>query len=316
MRASTFRFTAADGAELHVYRWLPDDEPRAVLQIAHGLAEHAGRYEEVARYFTKEGYAVYADDHRGHGKTVSDEADLGFFRASGGWDTVVADLCALTRFLRKEHKGLPVFLLGHSMGSLLLQTYLYTFPDELDGALLCGTSGKVGFLATVGKGAIYVEKKRVGSKGRSNFLHQMSFGNYNRAFEPARTKMDWLSRDTHVVDAYLADPLCGFVATTSLWGDLLEGTQRNEDPRNQALIRRDLPLYVFTGEMCPVGQNLKSVRQLLGAYQRAGLTRVEHRFYEGARHEILNETNRQEVYDDVAGWLERTRHELRERAAP
>lgn len=313
MRSSTFRHKARDGAELHVYRWLPDDEPHAVLQIAHGLAEHAGRYEDVARFFTSAGYAVYASDHRGHGQSVKDEADLGFFKERDGWETVVEDLRELTRHIKKEHPGLPVFLLGHSMGSLLLQTYLYRFPNELDGALMSGTSGKVGFLATLGKAAVFFEQRRLGKKGRSKLLHQMTFGSYNRAFEPARTEMDWLSRDPKVVDAYLADRRCGFIGTTSLWGDLLYGTQQNEDPRNQARVRRDLPLYVFSGEKDPVGQDLKSVRQLIGAYQRAGLTHVEHRFYDGARHELLNETNKQEVYEDVLRWLERTRAMLSEK---
>lgn len=313
MRSSTFRHQARDGAALHVYRWLPDDEPHTVLQISHGLAEHAARYEDVARFFTSAGYAVYANDHRGHGQSVSDEADLGFFKERDGWETAVEDLRELTHHVKTQHPGAPVFLLGHSMGSLLLQTYLYRFPHDLDGALLSGTSGKVGLLATLGKGAVFVEQKRLGKKGRSKLLHQMTFGSYNKAFEPTRTEMDWLSRDTRVVDAYLDDPRCGFIATTSLWGDLLYGTQQNEDPRNQARVRRDLPVYVFSGELDPVGQKLKSVRQLIGAYQRAGLTHVEHRFYEGARHEVLNETNKQEVYDDVLRWLERTRATLGEK---
>src|SRR5690606_26460600 len=181
------------------------------------------------------------------------------------------------------------------------------------GALLSGTSGKVGLLATLGKGAVFIEQQRLGKKGRSKLLHQMTFGSYNRAFEPVRTEMDWLSRDPKVVDAYLADPRCGFIATTSRWGDLLYGTQQNEDPRNQARVRRDLPVYVFSGELDPVGQKLKSVRQLIGAYQRAGLIHVEHRFYEGARHEVLNETNKEEVYGDVLRWLERTREALLEK---
>ncbi len=313
MRAATFEYQATDGVKLHVYRWLPDDAPRAVLQVSHGLAEHAARYEALARFFTAEGYAVYANDHRGHGQNVKDPAELGFFKERDGWDTVVMDLRGLTQHVKHEHPGLPVFLLGHSMGSLLLQSYLFRFSHELDGALLSGTSGKVGLLATLGVGAVFVEKKRLGLRGRSKLLHDMTFGNYNKAFEPARTEMDWLSRDPAIVDAYVADPLCGFIATTSLWGDLLYGTQQNENPKNQARIRKDLPMFVFSGERCPVGQNLKSVRQLIGAYQRAGLTHVEHRFYEGARHEILNETNRQEVYGDVLRWLERTRAGIAEK---
>lgn len=313
MRSSTFRHQARDGAELHVYRWLPDDEPHSVLQISHGLAEHAARYEDVARFFTDAGYAVYANDHRGHGQSAKDESELGFFKAHGGWEAAASDLRELTHHARGEHPGAPVFLLGHSMGSLLLQTYLFRYPNDLDGALLSGTSGKVGLLATLGKGAVFIEQQRLGKKGRSKLLHQMTFGSYNRAFEPVRTEMDWLSRDPKVVDAYLADPRCGFIATTSLWGDLLYGTQQNEDPRNQARVRRDLPVYVFSGELDPVGQKLKSVRQLIGAYQRAGLIHVEHRFYEGARHEVLNETNKEEVYGDVLRWLERTREALLEK---
>lgn len=305
MQASTFTFQADDGAEIFVYRWLPETPAKAAVQLAHGLAEHAARYEPLAELLTAAGYAVYANDHRGHGKTARSEADLGYFCDERGWEKAVGDLAELTRVVRKEQPSVPVVLFGHSMGSLLTQNYLFRFPGDVDAAVLSGTSGKVGLLAAAGQVACLVEQRRVGKRGRSRLLHEMSFGNYNRRFKPARTSMDWLSRDPAVVDAYLADPRCGFVATTQMWRDLLRGIRLIEDPKNQARVPKDLPVYVFSGELDPVGQDTKSVRQLLGAYQRAGLTHVEHRFYEGGRHEMLNETNREEVIRDVISWLDR-----------
>jgi alpha-beta hydrolase superfamily lysophospholipase len=305
MQASPFSIRADDGVDLFVYRWLPEGAPKAVVQISHGLAEHAARYEPFAKALTEAGYAVYAGDHRGHGKTAARDEDLGYFADELGWEKAVADLERLSRRAREEHPGRPVVLFGHSMGSLLAQNYLFRFPDAVDAAVLSGTSGRVGLLAAVGQLASLVERRRVGPRGRSRLLHEMSFGQYNRRFKPLRTSMDWLSRDATVVDAYLADPQCGFVATTQLWSDLLRGIRLIEDPRNQAKVKKDLPIYIFSGELDPVGQDTKSVRQLLGAYGKAGLTHVEHRFYAGGRHEMLNEINRDDVIHDVIAWLDR-----------
>lgn len=304
MRSSTFTLDTADGAPVHVYRWTPDGEVKAVVQIAHGLAEHAGRYQHVAEALTDAGYAVYADDHRGHGRTVEGEDELGFFAEERGWVKVLDDLHRLNRVARDEHAGVPVVLFGHSMGSFLGQQYLFTFPATVDGAVLSGSNGPVGLLADVGAVVARMERARLGPRGRSQLLHALSFGAYNKRFEPARTEFDWLSRDPSEVDRYIADPRCGFVATTRLWLDLFGGLRVAARPDLVARIPDDLPIYIFSGELDPVG-GARGIRRLLDLYRGAGQTNVSHRLYEGARHEMVNEVNRDEVLADLVDWLDR-----------
>ncbi len=244
MRADTFWFDADDGARLFVHRFLPDEgrTPKAIVHIAHGMAEHGARYARVAEALTAAGYAVYADDHRGHGKTAASADDLGFFAEEAGFARVVKDLVALIAHEKKEHPGLPVALFGHSMGSFLAQAVALDHGRELAGLVLSGSSGKPSLLANAGRLVARAERLRLGARGRSSLLHGMSFGAFNKAFEPARTPFDWLSRDAAEVDKYAADPLSGFVVTTSLWVDVLDAIADNADPARQARLPKDLPV--------------------------------------------------------------------------
>jgi alpha-beta hydrolase superfamily lysophospholipase len=266
------------------------------------MAEHAARYEHLARALTDKGFAVYADDHRGHGKSALDEADVGHFADDGGWDKVLGDLRQLQGIAREAHPGVPLVLFGHSMGSFFTQNFMFAFPGSIDGAVLSGSNGKVGRLATIGSAVAAVERLRLGKRGKSALLDKMSFGAFNKAFEPVRTPFDWLSRDPLEVDKYVADPRCGFRVSVQTWIDLLGGLQRVEDPMNQARVPNGLPVYVFSGARDPVAKNLQ---QLLGAYEAAGLENVESRIYREGRHEMINETNRDEVIADLLAWLDR-----------
>jgi alpha-beta hydrolase superfamily lysophospholipase len=302
MQSSTFTFRASDGVEIFVYTWLPDGPVRGVVQIAHGMAEHAARYEHVARALTERGFAVYADDHRGHGGTAKNESDVGHFADDGGWDKVLGDLRQLQGIAGAAHPGVPFVLFGHSMGSFFTQNFMFAYPGSIDGAVLSGSNGKVGALATMGSAIAALERLRLGKRGKSALLDKISFGAFNDAFRPARTPFDWLSRDRREVDRYIADPQCGFLVSAQLWSDLLGGLRRIEDPRNQARVPKQLPVYVFSGARDPVSNNLQ---QLLRAYAAAGLENVESRIYPEGRHEMLNETNRDEVIADLLAWLER-----------
>lgn len=308
MLADTFHHEADDGARLHVYRWLPDANttPKGLVHIAHGMAEHAGRYARAAEALTAAGYVVYANDHRGHGKTAKTASDLGYFAEGAGWERVVRDLDELITREAESHPGLGVVLFGHSMGSFMTQQFLIEHGSTLHGAVLSGSGGKPGALAAAGKLLARIERLRLGERGKSKLLDRMSFEQFNRAFRPNRTRFDWLSRDEAEVDRYAADPLCGFVCTATLWGQLLQALDDLARPSEQARICKDLPIYVFSGSDDPVGENTKSVQRLLEAYERAGLRRVTHRFYAGGRHEMLNETNRDEVLADLVRWLDRT----------
>jgi len=313
MQTSTRTLNTEDGAALFVYRWLPDTPAKAAVQIAHGLAEHAGRYARLAEALTGAGYAVYAADHRGHGRTAPTAADLGFFAEGEGWRRCLDDLWQLNRQIAAEHPGLPVVLVGHSMGSFMAQHFISEHGEALAGVVLSGTDGKPGALASAGRLIARLERLRLGPRGRSALIHALAFGVFNKAFAPTRTPADWLSRDPAEVDKYVADPLCGFVATTQNWIDLLDALPEIAKPDRQALIPKQLPIHIISGSADPVSDGTKRLQQLLAAYRAAGLERVTHRFYEGARHELFNETNREEVTRDLVLWLDGV---IAARAAP
>lgn len=304
MQRASFTLTAADGVALFVQGWRPEATPRGIVQIAHGLAEHGGRYARLAAALTEADYAVYASDHRGHGRSARTPEDLGFFAAGDGWSKCLDDLWQLNRRLAADYPGAPIILLGHSMGSFMVQHFISTHGDALTGAVLSGSGGKPSALAAVGRLVGRLERLRLGRRGRSALMHALSFGAFNKPFEPSRTPFDWLSRDAAEVDKYVADPLCGFPASVQLWIDLLDALGDVTSGQRQARIPKHLPIYIIAGSRDPVGANTKSVAQLLTAYREAGLERVAHRFYVDARHELFNETNRDEVTRDLIAWLD------------
>jgi alpha-beta hydrolase superfamily lysophospholipase len=307
VQAGSFTFQTDDDQELFVYRFLPDEgaATKAVVQIVHGMAEHAGRYARLAEALTGAGYAVYVHDQRGHGKTAKRDEDLGFLAHSRGFRRAVRDIEELIAFEKREHPGLPVILYGHSLGSYMVQLFMIDHGRWIRGAALGATSGKPNAVASAGRLIARAERRRLGERGRSKVLHAVSFGSWNRAFGPTRTDFDWLSRDPAEVDKYVSDPRCGFICTTSLWVDLLDELVEIHRPANQARIPKDLPVYLFCGSRDPVGENTKSVEQLIAAYRSAGLRDVTHRFYPEGRHEMVNEVNRDEVTRDLLTWLDR-----------
>lgn len=307
MQASTSTHRAPDGAEIFVYRWAPDEgiEVRAAMHVAHGMAEHAGRYARLAEALTAEGFVVYANDHRGHGKSAKPR-ELGHLGDRAGWASCLDDLRALIRAEKAAHAGLPFVLLGHSMGSFMTQELLFDLSRELDAAILSGSNGKPTPLAAAGRLVARAERLRVGPRGVSKLLGKLSFEAFNETFAPNRTAFDWLSRDEAEVDLYVRDPLCGFDCSTATWIEVLDALARIAEPERQARIRKDLPLYVITGAEDAANELGKGVRRLLAAYQRAGLVEVSSRFYQGARHELFNETNRDEVTRELVAWLAKT----------
>lgn len=305
MRDDTLLLPTADGFALHVHVWLPDTEPRAVLLIAHGMAEHGGRYRRLAQAVTELGFAVYAPDHRGHGLTARTISDLGFFADSEGFDRVVGDLRSLHERVAAAHPGAPVVLLGHSMGSFLTQAYLFAHGDELAAAAMTGSSLNVGLLASLGRQIARFERLRVGPRRPSWLLTRLSFGAFSRTIRDRRTKFDWLSRDPAEVDAYDNDPMCGFDASTQLWIDLLDAFPRLADPANVARVPARLPLWVASGEQDPVHEGGRGFRALQALYEGRGFDDLTFKLYPGARHELFNETNRDEVTADFVAWLGR-----------
>jgi alpha-beta hydrolase superfamily lysophospholipase len=299
--SSTFWHQATDGKRLFVRRFLPEGAPTQVLHLSHGMAEHSARYARLAEALTGAGYAVYVNDHRGHGQTAATPAELGVFE--GGLARVLDDLGELLAFEQQAHPGLPVVLMGHSMGSFFAQALMQTHGGRLAAVVLSGTSGKPNALASAGRYVARLERLRLGATGHSGLLRGLSFDAFNKPFEPKPTKFEWLSRDRAEVDAYAADPLCGFEVSVELWVELLDLLRDIALPERQARVPKQLPVYVFSGSEDMASDRTKSVSQLLGALKAAGVTSVSHRFYAGARHETLNETNRAEVTSDLLGWL-------------
>lgn len=285
MKDKTFTFDASDGTPLRVYRWTPG-KARAVVHVAHGMGEHAARYARLAAALVGAGYAVYCHDQRGHGHSVSSKDDLGVL-GPDGWNQLVRDLSGVHAFIRAAHPDVPFVAMGHSMGSFALQQVLLDESDVIDAAILSGSASLDALAATV------------------DTNQPISFDSFNAAFEPIRTEADWLSRDEAEVDAYVADPLCGFGVSSQATGELAAAAARLCDPRAIAGIRSDLPLYVFAGDADPVNAGLQLLEVLVGRYREAGLDRIETRFYPAGRHEMLNEINRDEVTKDLLEWLSR-----------
>jgi alpha-beta hydrolase superfamily lysophospholipase len=305
MRDDHFTFVADDGAKIFVYRWRPDlGVGRAVVHIAHGLAEHGGRYERLAESLTNSGYVVCANDHRGHGRTAATQDDIGHLGDQGGWGRIVSDLGAVCREEKESHRGIPLILIGHSMGSLLAQHAIYSYPDLFDAAAMSGANGIVSPIVRFGKVIAKFETLRLGKRGRSDLINQLTFETFNKAFKPNRTAFDWLSRDEAEVDKYIADPLCGFTASNQLWVDLIDATLVAARPENRARIRKDLPLYLFSGMEDQVNAEGRGCTALAESYRQIGLRNVSYKIYPRARHETLNEINRDEVTGHLIEWAD------------
>ena len=305
MHTDSFILTAPDEMELFVHRWLPESTAVAVIQISHGLAEHAGRYARLAESLTAEGYAVYANDHRGHGRTAKSRDDLGFFAEENGWHKCIDDLWQLNRHISLAHPGLPIVLLGHSMGSTLAEQFIGDHGDTLAGVVLSGGNGKPAPMAAMGRGLTRAERFRLGARGKSKLVQSLTFDAFNKKFSPVRTAFDWLSRDSAEVDKYVADPLCGFPATVQLWIDLLDGWDAVSSTAHRERVPKDLPIYVIAGGRDPVSGNTRQLEAWLADYRAAGFSKLEHRFYPEARHELFNDINRDEATSDLLRWLSR-----------
>ncbi|MFC6338468.1 alpha/beta fold hydrolase [Pseudomonas sp. CCM 7891] len=304
MNHTTFWLTANDRSRLYVNRWLPDGPPKALIMLAHGMAEHSGRYARLAEALCGAGYGLYAPDQRGHGRTA-DEGTLGLFAEHDGWNKVVGDLASLNQHIGQQQPGLPIILLGHSMGSYIAQAYLLHHSASLHGVILSGSNFQPVALYRSAKAIAHVERLRQGLKGHSALIDFLSFGSFNKAFKPNRTAFDWLSRDPIEVDKYINDPLCGFRCTNQLWIDLLGGLQQISKASNLVQIDPGLPILVMGGECDPVSEG-KRLKSLTHALREAGCQNLQLNIYPQARHELFNDINRDAVTADVLGWLAQT----------
>lgn len=281
--SAEFNFTSSDGIRVACFRWDSRGPVRGVIQIAHGLGEHIGRYTETIEFLVSAGLTVYGNDHRGHGHTAPDSAHLGDF-GEGGFDLLVEDMIRLSRIAQEEIPNRPFILFGHSLGSFAAQKYVLDRSGEIDGLILSG-SGSLDRLARLAGSA----------PAGSNIL--------NSTFEPARTPFDWLSRDPKVIDAFINDPLCFSELQPAAFASFLAAAPELANPDRLQNMREDLSIYLFSGSDDPVGEQLDGLRLLIYRYEKAGLYDISHDFYEGGRHEMLNEINRDEVRRRLLGWI-------------
>jgi alpha-beta hydrolase superfamily lysophospholipase len=284
MRRDDFSFNSEDGLEIAYYRWRAPGKAVAIVQIAHGMGEHSLRYAHVAEFLNQNGFHVYANDHRGHGRTAKGRESLGDF-GKGGWNGLVADMVTLTHLARTREGRLPVVLLGHSMGSFAAQQYVLDNSALIAGLVLSGSAA--------------VDKLAIDPSQDADLTA------FNRGFEPARTQHDWLSRDPAAVDAYEADPLCGFGINKTAMQTMAAGASRLVDPAALAQIRKDLPIYIFAGDKDPINHGLEWLKPVAERYRAAGIANVSEKYYPEGRHEMLNETNRDEVMRDLVSWLQK-----------
>jgi alpha-beta hydrolase superfamily lysophospholipase len=281
-----FEFTSDDGLLIACVKWSGQHDVRGVVQIAHGLGEHIGRYAELAETLVRAEFAVYGNDHRGHGLTAKPSGSFGDF-GPGGFNQLVEDMAALRAIAKEKHPGKPYILLGHSMGSFAAQQFILDHSHSISGLVLSG-SGTLDGLARLAQTVPAGEDP----------LKLM-----NAPFEPARTPFDWLSRDEAEVDAFVNDPLCFPSLTAPSLESFVEAFPRLADPKELRKVREGLPVYIFSGSDDPVGQRLEGVRALMNRYRGAGLSSIEHDFYEGGRHEMLHELNRRDVFTNLLVWM-------------
>ena len=299
-----FYFNSSTGKnKIHARMCVPDTEPRAIVQIIHGIAEYIDRYDEFMRFLADNGIIAVGTDHLGHGKSIENEEQTGFFAYENGWDYAVRDEEVLRLAMHENYPELPIIVFGHSMGSFMARTLLIRYPDAFNAAIISGTGNQGSALVN---GGLFMGNLVTGLKGAhhySKFLNNLAFGSYNKIYENPKTEYDWLSRDEANVQKYIDDPLCGFIPTCSLFRDMMTGVKFITNKKNLTAMNKDMPVYFMSGDMDPVGECGKGVQKAYNNFLEAGMKDVSIKLYPGGRHEMLNEINKDEVYSDILTWL-------------
>lgn len=299
-----FYFNSSTGKnKIHARMCVPDAEPRAIVQIIHGIAEYIGRYDEFMSFLADNGIIAVGTDHLGHGKSIECEEQTGFFAYDNGWDYVVRDEEVLRLAMHENYPELPIIVFGHSMGSFMTRTLLIRYPDAFNAAIISGTGNQGAALVN---GGLFMGNLVTGLRGAhhySKFLNNLAFGSYNKIYENPKTEYDWLSRDEANVQKYIDDPLCGFIPSCSLFRDMMTGVKFITNKKNLTAMNKDMPVYFMSGDMDPVGECGKGVQKAYNNFLEAGMKDVSIKLYPGGRHEMLNEINKDEVYADILAWL-------------
>lgn len=304
-----FSFDSRDGkTRLYAVRYSPDkpEKVRCVLQIVHGMAEYVERYEEFAQFCTARGFVVTGEDHLGHGKSVGEGGKYGYFCEQDPATVLVRDVHRLKKLTEALYPDVPYIILGHSMGSYITRNYLCRYGTGVEAAVIMGTGMQGAGFVALAKTVAGIQKLFYGSDHVAGLIDKLTFGSYNKKVSNPQTKWDWMCRDASKVEQYDRDPLCGFVFTVNGFGALFELVDRLYKPENLARVPRELPVLMVSGDADPVGGYGRGVRKAYDSLVRAGLVNIKLKMYEGGRHELLNETNRDEVMQDICDWIEST----------
>ena len=288
---------------LKVVLWKPEGEIRAILQISHGMVEHIERYSEFAAFLADNGIMVVGSDHLGHGESLSARLKKGYFCEKDPSGVVVDDLYKITKGIRKMYPNIPYFIFGHSMGSFIVRNYITEYGEDLAGAIICGTGDIPNFKAKSGLLLIKILTLFKGSKYRSKFINNMALGNNNKHFTEPKFGERWLTKDEEKVREYMEDPKCGFIFTLNGYRTLMESIIKNNKTSKRLCTPEDLPLLIISGADCPLGEFGEGIKRVYKKYKKAGIKDITWKLYENDRHEILNETDRDVVYNDILGWI-------------
>lgn len=298
------------GKEIFLRIWDDVQAPKAVVQIIHGMVEHSGRYSEFARYLNSKGYIVYADDHRGHGETARQNDEYGYL-GEDGFNAIVEDEFIITTLIKNENPNIPIFILGHSFGSFISQSYITKYSKDINGIIFSGSSMRDGIDLKLGVILLNFQKKLFSEKKEARLINKVAFLGFNKKYEDCKTKSDWLSRDSNIVNKYINDKHCVFIPTINFYYNFFRSLTFLYNQKSLDNIRKDLNILIISGDKDPVGNYGKGVKKLYEMYKKLGIRNVNLKLYENGRHEMLNEINKDEVYEHIFNYLESNKIDMK-----
>ncbi len=307
MIKNEFYYPSADGkTQIHAVEWKPETEIKGVIQIAHGVTEYILRYENFAEFFTQKGFVVVGNDHLGHGQSIAPNGKPMYFGPNGSWNFVVKDIDTCKQMTKKKYPNVPYMILGFSLGSFLVRTYLIDYAQEpLDGAIIMGTGYIPNFKIAIAKMMANKEAKKVGEENTSPLIKSLTFETYNKLFKPNRTAFDWLCSNEEALDEYIKDPLRGENYSAGLFREMLTGMQYTAELKNIQKMNKKMPIFLLSGDKDPVGEFGKGVIKTHEIFKKAGIEDVEIKLYQNLRHDILHEKCKDTIYNDIYLWLKK-----------
>lgn len=304
MIKNEFYYPSADGkTQIHAVEWKPETEVKGVIQIAHGVTEYILRYEDFANFFTQKGFVVVGNDHLGHGQSITKDSKPMYFGSSGSWNFVVKDMNTCKKEISKKYPNVPYIMLGFSLGSFLLRTYLIDYNDDkIDGAIIMGTGYIPNFKIAIAKMMANNEAKKVGEENTSPVIKSLTFETYNKLFRPNRTDFDWLCSNDEELDKYIVDPLRGESYSAGLFREMLSGMQYTSNMKNINKMNKKIPIFLLSGDKDPVGEFGKGVIKTYNIFKKSGIENIDIKLYPNLRHDILHEKCKDTIYIDIYKW--------------